>query len=128
LAFCDIALVERVLQNLLDNAVKFSENGSLIEIHISDDQDKIKFSIADQGKGIADSKIDSIFDRYITEGEEGSKIKGTGLGLAIAKKIMELHGSSINVKSRLNVGTTFSFFLQNNASRKDVANSLQPAY
>ncbi len=66
--------------------------------------------------------------RYITEDEDGAKIKGTGLGLAIAKKIMELHGSSIKVKSRINVGTTFSFFLQNSTSQKELQASLNSAF
>ncbi len=113
LAYGDIALVERVIQNLLDNAVKFSDENSQIDISIGSSNNKIAFSIADQGKGIEESKLGTIFDRYITEDAKGSKIKGTGLGLAIAKKIMELHGSSIDVKSKLNVGTTFSFLLQN---------------
>ena len=121
LAYGDIALVERVIQNLLDNAVKFSQEGSVIEINVEEDGKQILFSIADQGRGIAESKLDTIFDRYITENEEGSKIKGTGLGLAIAKKIMELHGSSIKVKSKLNVGTTFSFFLQNFSNQANLA-------
>ncbi len=113
LAYGDIALVERVIQNLLDNAVKFSKEDSNIDINIESEGENVLFSIADQGKGIEESKLDRIFDRYITEDAEGSKIKGTGLGLAIAKKIMELHGSSIKVRSKLDVGTTFSFFLQN---------------
>jgi signal transduction histidine kinase len=128
LAYGDIALVERVIQNLLDNAVKFSEDGSLIEIYIEDDKNKIKFSIADKGQGISESKIDSIFDRYITDTDNTSKIKGTGLGLAIAKKIIELHGSSIKVKSKLNVGTTFSFFLQNTSEVNQLQNDATLAY
>lgn len=113
LAYGDIALVERVLQNLLDNAVKFSKKNSVINIDIHNDKDQILFSIADEGQGIEESKLGTIFNRYISDKANNSKIKGTGLGLAIAKKIMELHGSSIKVKSKLDVGTTFSFILQN---------------
>lgn len=121
LAFGDIALVERVIQNLLDNAVKFSDNDSTIDINLGYKKDQILFSISDQGQGIEESKLGSIFDRYVTEDAKGSKIKGTGLGLAIAKKIMELHGSSIDVKSKLDVGTTFTFFLQNFAGQRGLA-------
>ncbi len=112
LAFGDIALVERVIQNLLDNAVKFSENSTIIDIHLRSLDHQLVFSISDHGEGIEPSKLETIFDRYITKDKSKNKSNGTGLGLAIAKKIMELHGSRIDVKSQLNVGTTFSFFLQ----------------
>lgn len=123
LAYGDISLVERVIQNLLDNAVKFSDENSTIDININNNKEQVLFSISDQGKGIEASKLGSIFERYITEDAKGAKVKGTGLGLAIAKKIMELHGSSIDVKSKLNVGTTFTFFLNNftNQTNKSMA-------
>lgn len=112
LAFGDIALVERVIQNLLDNAVKFSDPESEIDIILKSNDQKLSFAISDHGEGIEDSKLETIFDRYMTKDKSKTKSKGTGLGLAIAKKIMELHGSGINVESKVNVGTTFSFNLQ----------------
>ena len=108
LAEGDISQVERVIQNLLDNALKFTPEGGLIELDIEQDGNHLKFRISDTGVGIPEEQLSAVFDRYSTN---SISKKGTGLGLAIAQKIMELHDSKLSVSSKINEGTTFSFSL-----------------
>lgn len=110
LAEGDISQVERVIQNLLDNALKFTPEGGLIELGIDHDGKQLKFRITDTGVGIPEEQLSAVFDRYATS-KDGAKKGGTGLGLAIANKIMELHNSKLYVRSQVNKGTTFSFSL-----------------
>lgn len=111
LAFGDIGLVERVIQNLVDNAIKYSPKDSKIKIGLNKKEDGIEFVITDEGRGIDQKNINKIFDRYTTSNEVNKLDKSFGLGLAISKKILELHNSTIAVSSKLNIGTTFSFQL-----------------
>ena len=111
LAYGDIALVERVIQNLVDNAIKYSPMDSEIKIGLNKKQGGIEFVITDEGKGIDQKNINKIFNRYTTSNEVNKLDKSFGLGLAISKKILELHNSTIAVSSKLNIGTTFSFQL-----------------
>lgn len=111
LVYADIGLVERVIQNILDNALKFTPEKGKITIKLYHDQNHVKVDISDTGKGIPKNRQSAIFERYIkSEPSEKQKV-GSGLGLAIAKKIMELHDSTIQVKSKLDVGSTFRFEL-----------------
>lgn len=105
----DILLIDRVLQNLIDNAIKFCKEGDYINIDIrSIIPGKIKISIADTGEGIGHDELPYIFDRYY-KGKKYSE--STGLGLAIVKKIIDLHQTEIEVSSQLGKGTIFSFTL-----------------
>lgn len=111
LAYGDIALVERVIQNLVDNAIKYSPKDSKVTIGLSKKQKGIEFKITDEGRGIEQKNLNKIFDRYTSSNEVNKLDKSFGLGLAITKKILELHNSTIAVSSKLNLGTTFSFQL-----------------
>lgn len=111
LAFGDISLMERVIQNLLDNAIKYSPDNSEIIINLAQKEDGLLFSISDQGMGMNEKEITKIFDRYKRLNPDDNDNKSMGLGLAIAKKVLELHESSLKVKSKLNEGTTFWFDL-----------------
>ena len=105
----DIILIDRVLQNLIDNALKFSKEGDFINIDIRPDQpDRVQITIADSGEGISPDELPYIFERYY-KGKNYSE--STGLGLAIVKKIMELHHADIRVSSERGKGTVFSFVL-----------------
>jgi signal transduction histidine kinase len=105
----DILLIDRVLQNLIDNAIKFCTDGDYINIEISPDiPGKVKISIADTGKGISHEELPYIFERYY-KGEKYSD--STGLGLAIVKKIIDLHNTEIHVTSKPGSGSIFSFSL-----------------
>lgn len=110
LVFADIALMERVFQNLLENALNHTREGGTVQIAIKNNSaSSIEVTIKDTGVGISSEELPYIFDRY-KKGAYGTH-KGTGLGLAIVKKILELHKLDIKVESELNVGTSFSFRL-----------------
>ena len=111
LVFADLSLVERVIQNLMDNALNYTpENGEII-LAVSEVNEQVEIRIKDNGPGISEKEQAFIFDRYRQASRNGKGKKGAGLGLAIVKKILELHDSTIQVKSKLNEGTAFMFQL-----------------
>ena len=110
LVFADISLVERAIQNLMDNALKFTpENGEVI-VAIKLVKKNVEIEIKDSGPGITKENQQLVFERY-RQTKTGKEKEGAGLGLAIVRKIIELHDASIKVFSRPNEGTTFSFSL-----------------
>jgi len=105
----DVLLIDRVLQNLIDNAIRFCKEGDTINIQLnSDEKSEVDITIADTGEGIPGEWLPHIFDRYFKKDERGGS---SGLGLAIVKRIMDLHESSIDVKSTVGKGTSFQFSL-----------------
>jgi len=114
LVFADIALTERVIQNLLDNALKFTPKGGEISIILRNQHSGIEIQIADTGIGIEEEVQVFIFERYKQLDDSNStshKGMGMGVGLAIVKKILDLHQVAIYVKSTPGKGTTFWFEL-----------------
>lgn len=112
LVFADISLTERVLQNLLDNAFKFTPAGGTITILLSETNTGVEVTVTDTGAGISAEDLTHIFDRYKQLHPRSTESKGMGIGLAIVKKILELHQTSILVTSKPGKGTTFNFQLQ----------------
>lgn len=112
LVFADISLTERVLQNLLDNAFKFTPVGGTITIHLSETNAGVKVAVTDTGIGISPEDLIHIFERYKQVQARFPESKGMGIGLAIVKKILELHQSAIEVSSVPGEGTSFNFELQ----------------
>ncbi len=110
LIFADVSLVERVLQNLLDNALKFTAEDGEIELMVNNSKSGVVIKIRDNGLGIHEEDQSVIFDRF-KQGNTKEKERGTGLGLAIVKKIIDLHQGSIKVISQPDIGTTFEFVL-----------------
>lgn len=108
----DIERINRVLVNLLNNAIKFSPNNSTITASCKKTGDMLQFEVSDQGAGIPEDKVDSVFEKFkqVGTGSEGEK-KGSGLGLAICKSMVEAHGGKIGVRSTLGKGSTFWFTL-----------------
>lgn len=104
--------LEQVFYNLINNAVHHTEEDGVIEIVVSQEKDKVRIEIIDNGEGIAEEDLKHIFERY-NKGIKGGdrKTNGTGLGLAIVKNILELHKVFYGVKSELGKGTTFWFEL-----------------
>ena len=111
LVFADIALTERVLQNLIDNALKFTPEGGQITIHLENKSSGVEVHIIDTGIGIEKEDQAYIFERYNQLSKVEFSKKSMGLGLAIVKKILDLHQVNINVKSAVGEGTTFWFEL-----------------
>ena len=106
----DIGLMQRVLENLLRNAVRYTPEGGTISITLDKKPDCIAVAVADTGCGIAEHELGRIFDRfYRSEQGEEERSNSAGLGLAIVKRILDLHGSLITVSSTLNQGTRFEF-------------------
>jgi signal transduction histidine kinase len=112
-AYADIALIERVLENLLENAVRYTpEEGSISIVLSNHESEKITVQASDTGRGIPEIELSHIFDRfYQLDKSRKGKSGHSGLGLAITKRILELHGTNIDVQSILNTGTTFTFKL-----------------
>ena len=110
LVFADISLVERAIQNLMDNALKFTPEGGEVTVKLESDANHVEVIIKDSGPGIKKDNQALIFERY-RQTKAGQEKEGVGLGLAIVKKIMEIHDSSIQVFSKPNEGTSFSFSL-----------------
>lgn len=110
LVFADISLVERVMQNLMDNALKFTPQKGTVTISIHKLKEAVEVKISDTGPGIPKEEQSYIFERFETKQRHGNK-QGTGLGLAIVKKILEIHDSVVSVKSEPNEGATFFFNL-----------------
>lgn len=111
LVFADVGLVERVIQNLMDNALNYTPSGGEVTIQLSSMDGNVEIGIKDNGPGIPEEEQSYIFERYRRASRTGKKSKGAGLGLAIVKKILELHDTSIQVSSKLNEGTAFMFQL-----------------
>ncbi|MCB9297451.1 MAG: HAMP domain-containing histidine kinase [Lewinellaceae bacterium] len=111
LVFADVALVERVLQNLMDNALKFTPPGGKVAIQLRNHNKGVEVRVSDTGPGIPESEQAHIFERYRkSEATENKKV-GTGLGLAIVKKILEIHNAAIQVQSKPGQGAAFWFML-----------------
>jgi signal transduction histidine kinase/CheY-like chemotaxis protein len=105
----DRGKVIQVLINLLGNAVKFTDEGN-ISLGISAQNENLVFDVTDTGIGISEEDKKLIFDEFRqADGSTTRKYGGTGLGLAISKKLCDLLGGSITVKSKLNEGSTFTF-------------------
>lgn len=103
--------VEQILSNLVSNAVKFSHRGDEVVVRARADGEFLRVDVADSGVGIAEDDLPLLFERF-TQLEHGRRTgPGTGLGLAITKGLVEAHGGSISVSSRLGEGSTFTFAL-----------------
>ena len=112
LVSADMTRIQQVLYNLIDNAIKFSDNGKTITIETTEKNDTIFVSVKDEGIGIPKESLKNIFDRfYKTDLSRGKDKKGTGLGLSITKEIIKAHHENINVISTVGVGTEFIFTL-----------------
>ena len=110
MVYADIGLVERALQNLIENAIKYTEPNGKVTLSLVKMGKQIEINITDTGNGIPVNDQPFIFDRY-KQVDEHTKKQGLGLGLAIVKKIMDLHDTRITVVSRLKEGSSFSFNL-----------------
>lgn len=122
----DRQYLSQVLNNLLGNAIKFTDSGGGISIkgeivsNISDmrEGNYVKISVQDTGRGIPKDAIKKIFDKFVQVQAQGdSDVKGTGLGLSIVKHIINMHKGKIEVESEVGIGTTFSFYLPESVSQ-----------
>ena len=104
----DGKMIERVIANLLDNAVKYSPNDTSVLVKLNDWNLEVQVQVIDEGIGIAEEHLPYIFDAFYRVSRDS---EGSGLGLSIAREIIEAHGGKIWVKSAPGMGSTFSFTL-----------------
>jgi two-component system, OmpR family, phosphate regulon sensor histidine kinase PhoR len=105
-------LIEQAVLNLIDNAIKYSQENSLIEVQAERTASQTVIRVADHGSGIPQEHLDRIFERfYVVDKGRSRKLGGTGLGLSIVKHIAQVHGGRVDVKSTLGEGTTFEIRL-----------------
>ncbi len=106
----DGSLIEQVIINLLDNAIKFTPIESEIEVKFHENDESVIFEVSDNGMGISEEILPNIFDRFFTNGNIVSDSRrGVGLGLAICKSIVEAHGGTIFAYNKDEGGATFKF-------------------
>ena len=108
----DVGMIERVLTNLIENAVRFTPAGGAVRAVLEGQPETVRVTVADTGMGITPEDLPHIFERFYRADKSRDRTTGgAGLGLAIARQIVELHGSSLDVQSSPGRGTRFSFVL-----------------
>ena len=108
----DPGLIERIVENLLSNASKYTPAGSRVVVSAHDDGPDVVVAVSDDGPGIPESEVARIGERFFRGGDMHTRsTRGTGLGLAVVSEILELHGSRLDVESRVGEGSRFSFRL-----------------
>jgi len=108
----DLAMMQRVLENLIDNGLSHTPSGGHITMSVDVDSGNVVVKIADTGCGIPKEDVNRIFERFYQQDSTRSKSSNAGLGLAIVHRILELHQSAIQVSSKINEGTTFTFSME----------------
>jgi len=105
--------IRQVLMNLLTNSVKYGKKGGETKVSFYEMGDQILIEVADDGKGIEEKHLGRLFERFYRVDKSRSREQGgSGLGLSIVKHIIEAHQQSINVRSTIDIGTTFGFTLE----------------
>lgn len=108
----DSQWLERVVLNLLDNAIKFTRSGGRVEVSLARDNGEARLEVSDTGSGIAPEALPHIFERFYREDASRSKeVAGVGLGLSLVRSIVAAHHGRVQVKSEPNVGSTFIVLL-----------------
>jgi len=111
-AYADERQLEQVIGNLVDNAIKYTPQGGSVHIRATEDEANTIISVSDTGIGIPQADVARIFERfYRVDKARSRQLGGTGLGLSIVKDIVEGHGGTITVQTRLGEGSTFTFTL-----------------
>jgi len=108
-AYYDKDKLEKILNNLLSNAFKYTPKNGSVNVIIDHNQDFINLEFSNTGKGIKQEEIKRIFERFYRA--EGTEAKGSGLGLALTKELVELHDGTISINSTQNKGTNFKIKL-----------------
>jgi signal transduction histidine kinase len=105
----DVDLIRQVLSNLIENAIKYSPEGTRILVTSEEVENYVRIQVADQGQGIPEDELGHVFMKfYRSKNAKSSSIKGSGLGLYLARYFVELHRGRLSVDSRLNEGSTFT--------------------
>lgn len=109
---CDPDMIERIILNLISNAIKFTEKNGTITVQLKETEGCLQLSVSDTGIGIPQDKLNQIFERFKQVDDSLSLNKdGSGIGLSLVKAFVEAHGGTINVNSEVQKGTTFEINL-----------------
>ena len=111
LVHADPLRIEQVIANLLGNAIKYSPDGGMVEVTVSEQADFVTVSVKDEGIGIDAAAVEQLFSQFYRAVNASYKIPGLGMGLFIAKQILERHNGSISVRSEIGKGSVFEFRL-----------------
>lgn len=106
----DRDLLQLALYNIIENAIKYSDENDRIEVRASDDQEWVKIEISDTGLGIAQNDVDKVWEE-LYRGSNGRHRKGTGIGLSLVRRIIERHNGKIQLESKENMGTRVTLSL-----------------
>ncbi|MEH2136242.1 response regulator [Nostoc sp.] len=110
--YLDMEKFDKVIYNLLSNAMKFTPEGGTIAVRLKSERDRCILQVQDTGIGIVQEQIPYLFERFRqAEGSANRSYEGSGLGLALVKELVELHGGQVTVESVYGQGTTFSLWL-----------------
>lgn len=113
LAFMTSNLIEQAVVNLIDNAIKYSDAGTTVNVTGRDEAGHAVIEVSDQGRGIDRQHLPRVFERfYRTDRSRSRAMGGTGLGLSIVKHIAAAHGGRVGVESQVGVGSTFRLYLR----------------
>ena len=108
----DLTRIERILDNLVDNAIKYSPDGGEVKVSARRERDNLLVSVSDHGIGIASQDAEKLFQPFSRlDTLSGTAIKGIGLGLVVCRRLVEAHGGKIWVESEMGKGSTFKFTL-----------------
>ncbi len=110
MVFADAVMIEQVLINLLENAIRYTPQGSELEITADISDHAVEIAVADRGPGIPQGREEHLFEKFYQARHEAAQ-SGVGLGLAICRAIIEAHGGRINAQNRLDGGAVFTFVL-----------------
>jgi signal transduction histidine kinase len=125
----DPELISKVLSNLIDNAIKYSEEGTTVSIRTRETGEFVEITVSDQGIGISESELPHLFSRfYRIKNDATRKTKGSGLGLYLSKYFIESHRGSISVTSEPGAGTTFTVLLPMNLSTTSLSLKENPIH
>lgn len=117
---CDVSKIERIILNLISNAVKFSNSENNIYVNLLDKNDAVEISVIDNGIGIDKKHLDKIFDRFYQVDKSLSRnAEGCGIGLSLVKSFVEMHDGRISVDSEVGKGTIFKIELPSRTIEED---------
>jgi signal transduction histidine kinase len=114
--FVDPIRLRQILFNLISNGIKFNHRHGSVQLAVHAEADRVLWVISDTGVGIRDEDLSRLFREFERIEHQGPKPEGTGLGLALTKRLVELHGGTIDVESRAGKGSTFTVSIPQQAS------------